>query len=91
MDQAGKFDLAANAGLTARKSLFTGGKKCKLATRLHCDVNFQKNLIPSNLDIRYNLTPARQEFVIQNFADNKTFNIKIESAKLIVRKGKIIQ
>ena len=88
-DQAENFDTETNTGLLARKALFAGGRKCELVTRLHCDINFQKNLVPSNLDIKYILTPARQEFVMQNFTAEKTFNIKIESAKLIVRKVKL--
>ena len=88
-DTAGLFDDATNAGLLARKALFLDGAKVHLTTRLHTDINFQKNLIPSNLDIRYVLTPARQQFVVQNFTDAKVFKIKIESAKLIVRKVKL--
>ena len=85
-----KFDTASNAGLISRKNLFTKGRKVQVVTRLHCDVNFQKNLIPSNLDIGYILTPSRQQFVIQSFAaEDKVFKIKIEDAQLCVRKVKL--
>ena len=89
MDEATKFDKNSNAGLLARKELFADGRKCEVATRLHCDINFQRNLIPSNLDITYVLTPSRQEFVMQNFSTTKKYNINIDDAKLVVRKIKL--
>ena len=88
-DQAGAFDAETNTGLINRKALFKNKRKHEVVTRLHCDVCFQENLLPSNLDIRFVLTPARQEFVIQNFTATKVFNIKIEQAKLIVRRVKL--
>ena len=88
-DQADKFDANSNTGLLARQALFASGRKCQVVTRLHCDINFQRNLIPSNLDITYILTPARQQFVMQSFSTTKTYNIKIDDAKLCVRKIKL--
>ena len=89
MDETDKFDSKTNTGLLTRKTLFADGRKAILCARLHTDLNFQQNLIPSNLDLTYTLTPARQQFVIQSFDTEKTYSINIEAATLLVRKVKL--
>lgn len=88
-DTAGSFDVNTNNGLIKRRDLFAGGSKVELITRLHTDINFQPLLIPSNLDIKYILTPSRPEFLIQSFVADKTYTVVIESAQLLVRKVKL--
>ena len=88
-DTPDHFDLQTNLGLQARKDLFLHGKLLELTGRIHSDLNCQKLLIPSNLDIKYTLTPSRPEFLLQNYVNDKDYKLEIISAKLLVKKIKL--
>lgn len=89
-DDAGQFDTEANSSFAQRKAVVLDGRHLKLKARLHTDINFQKRLIPSNLDIKFNLTLNRPEFVVQSFAGpGKPFALNIIDCTMIVRKVKL--
>ena len=88
-DEEGMFDDPKNPALAKRRDFFVGGKVAEFSARLHTDINFQQLLVPSNLDVKFTLTPARSEFCIQSHEATKQFKIVIDSAKLIVRKVKL--
>ena len=90
-DEDNLFDSQNNKGFTDRKSKLLNGASLQLSGRLHCDLNLQPLLIPSNLDIEYILTPARNEFVLQSFmGQDTTYKIVILEAKMIVHKVKLL-
>ena len=90
-DTKDRLDLVTNAALGHRKELFKGDdKSATFVSRLHTDINLQKHLIPSNVDIAYTLIPARKEFVMQNYTDpHKEFSLVLEDIKMKVRKVKL--
>ena len=89
-DDAGQLDSENNSGFALRKGAVLDGRHLKLKTRLHTDICFQNRLIPSNLDIKFNLTLNSPEFVIQSFAGaGKKFSLNIVDCTMIVRKVKL--
>ena len=89
MDQATKFDDAANTSLAARRAWVTGTETLKLRGKLSTDISNQPLLIPSHADIQITLTPQRSAFALLNFEAEGEFKLDIKSAKLMVRKVKL--
>ena len=89
MDENAKFDAEANAALAARRKHVEGGKLHTLKGRIHSDIFFQPRLIPNGVDIRITLVPAKSDFYLQSFANDKTYGLEIVSAVLNVRKVKL--
>ena len=89
MDKATLFDDKTNPGFRARRASVKGGRLLELSGRLHLDVVFQQLLIPNHVDVNINLTPSRQQFVVQSFMADNSFNVQIVSAKLSVTKAKL--
>ena len=90
MDQATKFDEAANAALSKRRDWISGDKVLKLRGKLSTDISNQPLLVPSHTDVAITLTPQRSAFALLNFeADGAEFKLDIVSAKLMVRKVKL--
>ena len=90
MDQATKFDEAANAALPKRRDWISGDKVLKLRGKLSTDISNQPLLVPSHTDVAITLTPQRSAFALLNFeADGTEFKLDIVSAKLMVRKVKL--
>ena len=88
-DEAGKFDLESNGALAARGKKLIEGGILALKGRLHTDINFQSRLIPSNLDIKFSLSPSKPDFFVQSFDTGKSYRVEIVSASLRVRKVKL--
>ena len=89
MDQATKFDDAANTSLGARRAWVAGTETLKLRGKLSTDISNQPLLIPSHADIQITLTPQRSAFALLNFEAEGEFKLDIKSAKLMVRKVKL--
>ena len=89
MDQATKFDDAANTSLAARRAWVTGTETLKLRGKLSTDISNQPLLIPSHTDVQITLTPQRSAFALLNFEAEGEFKLDIKSAKLMVRKVKL--
>ena len=88
-DEAGKFDLEANSALDKRMKPFVNKKDVEMKSRLHIDLSLQEKILPSNLDIRIVLTPAKPEFIFFSKTENAQFKLKITGATLYVRKVKL--
>ena len=88
MDQAGRFDQRDNTAFIIRQKIFQDGNVMHFNGPLYSDINQQPLLIPSNLDIRYTLTPSRQQLVLQNFSEKK-FKIEIITAQLLITMVKL--
>ena len=88
-DEAGKFDQEANSALDKRMKPFVNKKDVEMKSRLHIDLSFQEKILPSNLDIRIVLTPAKPEFIFFSKTENAQFKLKITGATLYVRKVKL--
>ena len=50
---------------------------------------FQQLLNPNHVDVNINLTPSRQQLVVQSFVADNSFTVEIVSAKLSVTKAKL--
>ena len=88
-DSAGEFDADSNEGIENRRKSIINKRTAEYKGRLHLDIGFQEKLLPSNLDVRITLSPAKQDFFCLNFEATGEVKVNIVDAVLCVRKVKV--
>ncbi len=88
-DEPGKLDDATNTGLVERRSYTDTSKVVELFGRLHSDIFMQDRYLPNGVNVKIRLVRSKDAFALLCFDDNPTYRVKIEDAKLYVRKVKL--
>lgn len=73
-----------NPALTARKQIFSPGRKVEIMGKLHVDVFNQPRFLPNNIDIKISLQKAKTAFYIMEPAATGQSDVKIVEANIFV-------
>ena len=74
----------ANLGLHARERRFAAGREVEMTLRPHVDVFQQELCMPSHVNMRLFLYPARDEFVLKAAAADVAYRLEITEATFVV-------
>lgn len=89
-DEAGKYDVADNAGLKLRTDTVKNSRYFDLKGRLHIDLLMQERLVPNNCNVKITLIRSRPQFYMMSFEDTvRGACVEISEATLEARKVKL--
>ena len=88
-DEAGKLDLASNAGFVKRNAQLNGSPEIELFGPLNLDLFRQNRYLLSHTSMRIRLKRASESFVLHDPAGGFTYKIEITKAILQVRRATI--
>jgi hypothetical protein len=90
MDDTITTDAGVNFGLVKRAMMTSNGKTVDMIGRLHCDLFHQEKLLLDQVGMHIKLTRSSSKFVLMTADEGVKYAVKIEKAKLYVRKVTVL-